>query len=172
MDLETEVQNQLLIARILEEELSLRASTLKAAQIQLDEVLIGSEPGPINKINALKSTTVSTPQPIDDAEFALSLFSGDVRLTSDAAYVESLQVSEESMFSESWMYALSVAAAENKLQLDMAFAKKLQDDEDAGRGAEGVVGDIEKCVPLLGAIFCIILCTCAQECWVARRCPR
>jgi hypothetical protein len=123
-----DIPTQLLIARILEEELNLWASALNAGQIQLEEVLIGSTQD-FAESNILDSTPDLKPPPIDDADLALALFSADVRLTSDAAYAESLQVSQETLFAENRQYALSVAAAEKKLRLDMAYLYDLGESD-------------------------------------------
>lgn len=153
MELTTDVQSQLLIVNILEDDLSLWVSTLQAAEIQFDEILIGSAQDFTDRKQDASSTVIpTTPSPqIDDADLAFKTFLADMRLTSDATYVESLQGSEEALFSQSRQYALSVAASEKKLRFDMALAKKLQDDEDTGRGMENVMGDIERRV--FGAAF-------------------
>jgi hypothetical protein len=81
---------------------------------------------------------------VDDGDLALAIFVADARLTSDAAYVESLQLSEEASFVASRQYAQTVGAAEKKLLLDTEFARKLQDAENAGTAKSGVLEDADR----------------------------
>lgn len=137
-----DIQSELLVAHLLEEDFQLWISTLAAAKLQLDEVLSGSASltGSGNVASEFEDITSL----VDDADFALRLYMDDLRRTSDATYVESLQVEEEKSLAASRQYALSVAAAESKLRLDAEFAKKLQEIENAGRGADTMEFDVDR----------------------------
>lgn len=141
MALSEEIQSELLIAQLLEEELECWSSAMEAERLQLDAILTASEPE-----YAKTDCAISEPPPpleAYDSNFALAIFTSDARLTSDTAYVESLQITEESEFVTNQQFAQRVAAKEKKLALDMEFARKLQDAVNSGLAA-GNVGDAER----------------------------
>ena len=143
MAVANDLLSELLIARLLQEDLDLWASAVEAERIQLDGILTSSAPDTMDHNIEIICPSISEPL-VDDGDLALAIFAADARLTSDAAYVESLQLSEEASFVASQQYAQTVAAAEKKLLLDTEFARKLQDAENAGTAKSGVLEDADR----------------------------
>ncbi|KIM74131.1 hypothetical protein PILCRDRAFT_828552 [Piloderma croceum F 1598] len=142
MAVANDLLSELLIAQLLQEDLDLWTFAVEAEKIQLDGILTSSAPDTMDHNMEITCPFVSEP-PVDDGDLALAIFAADARLTSDAAYVESLQLSEEASFVASRQYAQTVAAAEKKLLLDTEFARKLQDAENAGTAKSGILEDAD-----------------------------
>jgi hypothetical protein len=137
-----DILSDLLIAQLVENDLNLWVATVEAERLQLEEILTSSTPDTMGH-----NTEITCPpqsQPVDDGDVALAIYAADARLTSDAAYVESLQLSEEASFVASRQYAQTVAAAERKLLLDTEFAKKLQEAENAGTAKPDILDDADR----------------------------
>ncbi|KDQ60169.1 hypothetical protein JAAARDRAFT_597882 [Jaapia argillacea MUCL 33604] len=121
---------ELLIAQLLQEDLRDAAATKEAEKIQLDLVLADSamRKGHIPK----RSYNTRSNTPPADGDVALELLAADARLTGDAVYAQSLQLSDEASVVANMQFAMRVAAAEKKALLDAEFARRLQSADEEG----------------------------------------
>lgn len=117
-----DIPTQLLIARLLEEDLTSIENGKVAEKLQLDLVLY-SDPNS------------KTPQPhfqeVDtNEEVAMQMFTESARVTADTVLAQSLH---NSLDIASYQLAQKLAAAEKKIMLDAEFARRLQAASDSGQ---------------------------------------
>ena len=120
-----DISTELLIAQLLEEDLTNIEHGKAAEKLQLN-LILGDDPN------------TDTPQPhsqkVDDdmntdEDLAMRMFVESLRVTGDAAYAQSLH---SSLDIASYQLAQKLAAAEKKIMLDAEFAKRLQAAVDTG----------------------------------------
>ncbi|KAI0084695.1 hypothetical protein BDY19DRAFT_969625 [Irpex rosettiformis] len=124
-DKSSDAASELLIARLLEDDLRLFEEAAQLEQAQLEQSLRDSAllRGKIPK----RTFPVAEP---NDVAIALTMLAADVRMNSDAAYAQALQHSDDVASIASRQYAQQLLAAEKKIALDAEFAKRLQRLED------------------------------------------
>ncbi|KAI0073639.1 hypothetical protein K474DRAFT_1720258 [Panus rudis PR-1116 ss-1] len=139
-----DVLTELLIAQLLEQDMRTLTDARTAAKLQTELTLTqsGRSSGP----NPAK-VTVPIEASLSDEEIALQLLAEEARISSDAAFAQSLQHSEDASTTAGKQYAQKLAAIEKKLMLDAEFARKLQAAVDSGdldvdteQDAESVLG--------------------------------
>ncbi|KAI5834944.1 hypothetical protein K523DRAFT_360231 [Schizophyllum commune Tattone D] len=118
--------SELLIARLLEQDLENLRSAREAERLQLDLATAATQlaAGRIPK----NTYPRNAPSP-SDSEIALELYLAEQTASADAAYAESLHATQEAAAAGDFQYAQKVAAAERKAALDAAFARRLQADD-------------------------------------------
>ena len=133
--LNNDMLNELLIAKLLEEDMRLLENTRAAEELQLKEALNTSAlaAGRFPKRFAAKAN--GTPRNNEDV--VLQVLAAEVTANKDALMAQALQHSEDSNMAASRQYAQKLAAAEKKCALDAEFARRLQaaineghDDDD------------------------------------------
>lgn len=132
----TDVLSELLISQLLEEDLLLLSSAKEAEKLQLDQVLAISarSKGRIPRFSNLTSSSI----PPSDSDIAFQIYAADARVTSDAAYAQSLQLSAGANIAD-MQYAQTVAAAEKKFMLDAEFARRLQAVDEQGMNVDPTI---------------------------------
>ena len=118
-----DISTELLIAKLLEEDLANIEHGKVAEQLQLNLILCDTPdtiPPHSQEVDDVPET---------DEEVAMRMFVENARVTGDAAYAQSLH---NSLDIASYQLAQKLAAAEKKILLDAEFAKRLQAVEDAG----------------------------------------
>ena len=138
---------ELLIAKLLEEDM-LSIQTMRAAEeLQFHEALTSSalaagrfpkkfQPASVSGTNAVRQT---------DHDFAIGVLAAEINANKDALMAQALQHAEDSNMAAGRQYAQKLAAAERKSLLDAEFAKRLQQQFDDGEDDEGAVRDAERC---------------------------
>ncbi|KAI1798029.1 hypothetical protein LXA43DRAFT_1106215 [Ganoderma leucocontextum] len=138
---------ELLIAKLLEEDILSVDDTRVAEELQLHEALNSSAlaAGRFPKKFQAKNGTDAVGH--TDHDFAMGVLAAEINASKDALMAQALQHAEDSNMAASRQYAQKLAAAEKKCLLDAEFAKRLQqqfddgqDDERAVRDAESVLG--------------------------------
>ena len=133
-----DIATELLIAQLLEEDLANVEHGKVAEQLQLNLILYDSPepPGP-------HSQKVDE-EPQSDEDVAARMFVESARLTGDSAYAQNLN----SFDAASYQLAQKFAAAEKKIMLDAAFARRLQAVVDSGELDTDApdMQDADKCV--------------------------
>lgn len=89
-----------------------------------------------------------TDQSTGDFAIALAVLAADVRMSSDAAYAQSLQHSDDTASVASRQYAQQLCATEKRIALDVEFARRLQRLEDTGKIKAG--DDLQDIEAVLG----------------------
>lgn len=139
--------SELLIAQLLEDDLRVAEEARQLEQAQLEQSLKDSA--------LLSGKFPKRTKPVaetSDVALALAMLAADVRMSSDAAYAQALQHSDDAASIASRQYAQQLLAAEKKVALDVEFARRLQQLENSGDidenmdDAERVLGrgDIER----------------------------
>ena len=118
-----DIETELLIAKLLEEDLTTIENGKVAEQLQLNLVLHGDP-----------NTTQPHSQKVDndpdtDEDAAIRMLAESARVTADAALAQSLY---NPFDVASYQLAQKLAAAEKKIMLDAEFAKRLQAADDSG----------------------------------------
>jgi len=118
-----DIETELLIAKLLEEDLTAIENGKVAEKLQLNLVL-HDDP----------NTTQPHSQKVDndpdtDEDVAIRMFAESARVTADAAFAQSLY---NPFDVASYQLAQKLAAAEKKIMLDAEFAKRLQAAHDSG----------------------------------------
>ena len=136
-----DVLSELLIAQLLEEDLSLAALAQEAERIQLEQVLSESKVGNQGKDPAGKRELSSSPEASmrsmqTDSDIALRTMASEARLASDTAYAQELQRLQNAGLLADEQVARKWAAAEVKLMLDAEFARKLQEMDEEGEDTD------------------------------------
>ncbi|RDX54728.1 hypothetical protein OH76DRAFT_1398118 [Lentinus brumalis] len=138
--------NELLIAKLLEEDMRLLESLRAAEEFQLNEAL---------SISALAAGRFPKKHRSDvlgrtDQDVVLDVFQAEINATKDAVMAQALQHADDTNMATSRQYAQRLAAAEKKARLDAEFAKRLQqafddgeDDDEVMRDAESMLGQDE-----------------------------
>ena len=121
-----DISTELLIAKLLEEDLANIEHGKVAEQLQLNLILCDTPDTP-------DTTQPHSPEvddgPETDEDMAMRMFVESARVTGDAAYAQSLH---NSLDIASYQLAQKLAAAEKKIMLDAEFAKRLQAVDDSG----------------------------------------
>ncbi|KAM5533573.1 hypothetical protein V8D89_012789 [Ganoderma adspersum] len=134
---------ELLIAKLLEEDM-LSIETMRAAEeLQFHEALNSSALAaghfpkkfqPASGTNAVRQT---------DHDFAMGVLAAEINANKDALMAQALQHAEDSNMAAGRQYAQKLAAGEKKSLLDAEFAKRLQQQFDDGQDDEGALRDAE-----------------------------
>ncbi|KAL1746746.1 hypothetical protein HDZ31DRAFT_33531 [Schizophyllum fasciatum] len=124
-----DVSSELLIARLLQEDLDSLRSAREAERLQFDQAMAASKlaAGRIPK----DQYTRNAPSP-SDSEVALELFLAEQTASADAAYAEVLHSTQEASAAGDHQFAQKLAAAERKAAIDAEFARRLQAQDDEG----------------------------------------
>ena len=132
-----DILTQLLIARLLEEDMTSIENGKVAEQLQLD-LILHSNSNP--KVLQPHFQEVDT-----DDEVAMRMFTKSARVTTDAVVAQSLH---NSLDVASYQLAQKLAAAEKKIMLDAEFAKRLQAAIDGGQIDTDApeMQDVDRCV--------------------------
>ena len=129
MSNDSDVSTELLIAQLLQEDLRDIAYAQEAENAQLSQALIDSAHAAGRFSKKSKATDYGPPT---DADLALRMLAEEARISSDAAFAQSLQHENDTNVATSRMFALKMAAAEKKFMLDAEFARRLQAADTAG----------------------------------------
>ena len=134
--------NELLIAKLLEEDMQMLENTLMAEELQVHETLDSSAmaAGLFPKKRMRTGAALKDDQ---DHNVVLGVLAAEVRANKDALLAQSLQHSEDSNMAISRQYALKLAASEKKSLLDAEFARRLQQALDDGEDVD-MTGDAER----------------------------
>ncbi|KAI0702061.1 hypothetical protein C8T65DRAFT_719286 [Cerioporus squamosus] len=138
--------NELLIAKLLEEDMRELENLRAAEEFQLNETLATSALAAGRFPKKGRSGVLGR----TDQDVVLDVFQAEINATKDALMAQALQHAEDSNMAASRQYAQKLAAAEKKSLLDAEFAKRLQQAIDDGedndqdmRDAESVLGQDE-----------------------------
>lgn len=118
-----DIETELLIAKLLEEDLTTIENGKVAEQLQLNLVLHGDP----NTAQPHSQKVDNDPDTDEDA--AIRMLAESARVTADAALAQSLY---NPFDVASYQLAQKLAAAEKKIMLDAEFAKRLQAADDSG----------------------------------------
>ena len=135
----SDVASKLLIARLLEDDLHSFEQALQAERAQLAQSS-GDLTQPASVVESSSTPPVTQSSSI---VLALAMLAADVRMSSDAAYAQALQHSDDAASIASQQYVQQLLAAEKKVTLDIEFARRLQQLEDSGRAGNDTKHDIE-----------------------------
>ena len=135
----SDVASKLLIARLLEDDLHSFEQALQAERAQLAQSS-GDLTQPASVVESSSTPPVTQSSSI---VLALAMLAADVRMSSDAAYAQALQHSDDAASIASQQYVQQLLAAEKKVTLDIEFARRLQQLEDNGKAGNGTEQDIE-----------------------------
>jgi hypothetical protein len=125
-----DVLSQLLITKLLEDELGDISSTHFVEQLQLSEMA----PSLCHNSRIPEDPVVMD---IDkDFELALQIMAQDSRMAGDAAYAAKTQLESDASFMASRHYAQQIAATERKVLLDSEFARRIQDATNQGQNVD------------------------------------
>ena len=123
---EDEMLSQQLIARLLDEERSFAA----AEAFQLHQTLRDSS----SKGKGRPGQHLNGPPQNQDSHMAMRMMANEAWGAADSAIAQYVQYRESAQTSSDRQYAMRLAAAEQRGQLDMEFARALQRLEDEGEG--------------------------------------
>lgn len=132
---DADAATKILIAQLLESDFHLAIQASQAESLQVSQILTDSNKHGLSRRQRrrMQSPVISdAPVPLPDDALALQLLSAEARTSSDAAFAQGLQQSEDASLIASRQYALKVAAEEKKFALDAEFAKKLHEVDEAG----------------------------------------
>jgi len=124
--IDEELLSQQLIARLLDEEGSLAA----AAALQVHFALQDSTP----KRKGRSALHLGEPFEDQDSYVAIRMMANEAWAAADSAIAQNVHNREGVQTSSDRQYAMRLAAAEQRDQLDLEFAKALQRLEDEGAG--------------------------------------
>ncbi|KAI0747012.1 hypothetical protein C8Q80DRAFT_812908 [Daedaleopsis nitida] len=142
--------NELLIAKLLEDDMRESENTRTAEELQLKEALASSALAAgrfPRKVNGGRQSGGFIVR--DDQDVVFDILAAEINANKDAIMAQTLQHAEDSNMTASRQYAQRLAAAEKKCLLDAEFARRLQqsidngEDEDSDidvRDAESVLG--------------------------------
>lgn len=122
-----DISTELLIAKLLEEDLANIEHGKVAEQLQLNLILYDT-PDTTQPHSRGVANEVTNDADTDE-DMAMRMFVESARTTGDAAYAQSLHNSSDIA---SYQLAQKLAAAEKKFMLDAEFAKRLQAAVDSG----------------------------------------
>ena len=140
--------NELLIARLLEEDMVAMENMRAAEEVQLNEALATSALAAGRFPRKGKRGAAQAGN--RDADAVLDVFKAEVKANRDALMAQALQHAEESKMAASRQYAQKLAAAERKAMLDAEFAKRLQEAFDNGEELDERMLDAERWVVGVG----------------------
>ncbi|RDB30352.1 ATP-dependent RNA helicase DEAH12, chloroplastic [Hypsizygus marmoreus] len=136
-----------LIAQLLESDLLFLESAKQAEKFQLDQVLAVSARAQ-GRVPKYSKETLGSITSDSDVDLAFELYVSDALASNDAAYAQAIQSETHAIDTVDRQYALKVAAAERKFNLDAEFARRLQELDDSGnvdidqvKDAERILGD-------------------------------
>ncbi|KAG6916428.1 hypothetical protein DXG01_006832 [Tephrocybe rancida] len=142
-----DVLSEQLIAQLLQEDLNLLESFRQAEKLQLDQVMATSARAQ-GRIPTYSKQNAVVNDPDNDAVLAFEMYVADARVSSDAAYAQTVQNEAFTANTVDWQFAQRLAANERKFNLDAEFARRLQAMDDEGRSdidnvkdAESIFGD-------------------------------
>ncbi|KAI0659334.1 hypothetical protein C8Q70DRAFT_987272 [Cubamyces menziesii] len=123
-----DVLTELLIARMLEDDMKELENAKAAEQLQLSEALRTSA------LAAGRFPKKVLPVPLgqNDQDIALEILSAEIAANKDAIFAQALQHAEDRDLVASQQYAQRLAAAEKKNALDAEFARRLQQSIEDG----------------------------------------
>lgn len=128
--------SELLIAKLLEEDVRLLENARAAEELQLNETIASSAlaDGRFPKKGGYKSGGVRGAPSIQrpDEDIVIEVLAAEINATKDALIAQSLQHASDSNMASSRQYAQKLAAAEKKNLLDAEFARRLQQAIDDG----------------------------------------
>ena len=124
--------SELLIAKLLEEDMQLLESTRAAEELQFNEAVNSSALAAGRFPKKLKSGATMHKDPV------LDVFASELVAAKDALLAQSMQQAEDSNMVVSRQYAQKLAAAEKKSMLDAEFARRLQQAVDDGEDIDAM----------------------------------
>ena len=124
--------SELLIAKLLEEDMQLLESTRAAEELQFNEAVNSSALAAGRFPKKLKSGATMHKDPV------LDVFASELVAAKDALLAQSMQQAENSNMVVSRQYAQKLAAAEKKSMLDAEFARRLQQAVDDGEDIDAM----------------------------------
>ncbi|KAI6003030.1 hypothetical protein EDD15DRAFT_2157678 [Pisolithus albus] len=138
----SDLGSNLLIARLIDQDLQALTDAQVAEKVQLESVLAISafRSGELPRFTRRVEQAEGAPH---DAATAMGIFLSDARLASDYAVAEALQAAQESAFTAGQQLAQKLAAEEKKIALDAEFARRLQVAIDDGTDDVDNVKDVE-----------------------------
>ncbi|RPD65724.1 hypothetical protein L226DRAFT_501257 [Lentinus tigrinus ALCF2SS1-7] len=141
-----DLMNELLIAKLLEDDMRELENLKAAEEVQLNETLATSALAAGRFPKKGKSGVLGR----TDHDVVLDVLQAELHANKDALMAQALQHAEDSNMVASRQYAQRLAAAEKKCLLDSEFAKRLQqiiddgdDDDEDMRDAESILGQDE-----------------------------
>ena len=140
----SDVLTELLIAKLLEEDLLSIEDTRTAEVLQLHEALNSSALA-AGRFPRKFQPMQGTPVRQTDHDFAIDVLAAEINANKDALMAQALQHAEDSNMAASRQYAQKLAAAEKKCLLDAEFARRLQQQFDDGQDDERAMRDAERC---------------------------
>ncbi|EJF63850.1 hypothetical protein DICSQDRAFT_160351 [Dichomitus squalens LYAD-421 SS1] len=134
--------NELLIAKLLEEDMLALENARAAEELQLHEALSTSALAAGRFPKKAKSSGAGAVGTIDD-DFVLTVLAAEINANKDALMAQSLQHAQDSNMVASRQYAQKLAAAEKKSLLDAEFARRLQLQLDEGDDDDDEMNDLD-----------------------------
>ena len=127
--------NELLIAKLLEDDLRQLESARAAEEFQLGEALASSALAAAGRFpkKATRGKLPDAARATSEQDVVLDVLSAEIIANKDAAVAQALQHSEDSNIAASRQYAQKLVAAEKKCALDAEFARRLQEAIDQGQ---------------------------------------
>ncbi len=126
--------NELLIAKLLEDDMRALEDSRAAEEFQLNEALANSALAAgrfPNKVAVAQRKTSGTVGRTDE-DVVLDVLAAEISANKSAAVAQALQHADDSNMAASRQYAQKLAAAEKKYALDAEFARQLQEAIDNG----------------------------------------
>lgn len=134
--------NELLIAKLLEDDMRELESLRAAEELQLNETLATSALAAGRFPKKAKSGVLGH----TDYDVVLDVLQAEINANKDALMAQALQHADDSNMAASRQYAQRLAAAEKKCLLDTEFAKRLQQAIDDGEDNDNDMRDAERCL--------------------------
>ncbi|KIY43295.1 hypothetical protein FISHEDRAFT_53809 [Fistulina hepatica ATCC 64428] len=118
------MDTEMLIARLVEEDLRMLEATRAAEKMQLAAILSESRDGGHDE-------AMSPSPPLSDTDAVVEAFANECRVNVDAIVAQSI-VGREANLAGDWQLAQKLAASEKKFALDSEFARRLHQQETDG----------------------------------------
>ncbi|KAF9819392.1 hypothetical protein IEO21_02135 [Rhodonia placenta] len=126
---DADVLSELLIARILEEEMLALSHAQEAEKLQVD-LMIDESDLLAGKGSGKHKAVAQEPISDSDGDLVLKMVIKELRMSSDATLAQALQHSDDVTIIAGQQHAQRLAAGEKKLLLDAEFARRLQAVDD------------------------------------------
>ena len=123
--------NELLIAKLLEDDMLALENARAAEELQFHEALSSSALASGGFPDKAKASAVGAVGKTDN-DLVLDVLGAEINASKDALMAQALQHAEDSNMAASRQYAQKLAAAEKKCLLDAEFARRLQLQLDDG----------------------------------------
>ncbi len=136
---------ELLIAKLLEDDMRSIENTRAAEEFQFHEALNSSVLAAGRLPKKLQPQSGTNPVRQTDHDLAMDVLAAEINANKDALIAQALQHADDRNMAVSRQYAQKLAAAEKKYLLDAEFAKRLQQEFDEGEDDEQAVRDAERC---------------------------